>query len=107
MLPSIRNRRQRQSKLYRPNIDERQDNAYDEIPLEDVLYADDPLHNETLEDLEHGIDENESSANLQDNEKLRLESLKLAVNISKNGKRNDIITIASELYNFIKGTSVK
>jgi hypothetical protein len=36
-------------------------------------------------------------------DKIRLECLKIAINVAKLAKRTDVITVADELFKFVKG----
>lgn len=97
--------------MSRKNLRTNED-AYD---IDNFMYDDD-LENinnfEDEDDIENNFVKDEESDVFEDvaspskpmaDDKIRLECLKIAINVAKLAKRTDIITVADELFKFVKG----
>ena len=85
------------------------DNRLNDMPEpseEDDLFIDDPE-----EDMSEPVDENDlfeetNTAKPMADDKLKLECLKIAINVSKLANRKDVINVADELFKYVKGGSI-
>lgn len=87
------------------------EDAYD---IDNFMYDDDlenPENLENIDDIENDFDDEDSDmfedvsspAKPMADDKIRLECLKIAINVAKLAKRTDVITVADELFKFVKG----
>ena len=95
--------------LPRPELDE------DLIDIDSVVYDDQP-ETENFDNIDFDTDdlksenfelqEEISSNKPMSDDKLKLECLKIAINVSKLANRKDVIKVADELYKFCRGNSL-
>ncbi len=86
----------------------------DTYDIDNFMYDDDlenPNNLEDIDDIENDFDDEDpdmfedvsSPAKPMADDKIRLECLKIAINVAKLAKRTDVITVADELFKFVKG----
>lgn len=76
----------------------------DVLNMDDILQ--DPEENNTFEDdleMEEAV---ESAGKPMSDDKLKLECLKIAINVAKLANRKDVITVADELFKFCRASNL-
>lgn len=79
-----------------------EDNDFETDRFNDIEQEDDI--NEPMDETD--LFEENGAAKPMADDKLKLECLKIAINVSKLANRKDVITVADELFKYVKGGSI-